>query len=354
MMNIRLSKNSKILLSCDLHFNIQIKSNNFLIHMKNMVDEILESAKKEKVDCIILLGDIFDTRNIIASVPLFFINDLIYKLSSKFPLILIEGNHEKYLSNDNQSISFLDNYKNWNNVEVVNKIEKINIGKDIQFIFMPYMTKNQKTINSIQIEKENTYLFSHFGVASFLMNDNYSSNMNQENIVSIKSLSKFKHVYLGHYHGYQDKKNITYCSAPLQSKFGDESSKHGWVILDLKNETHEFIENKVTPQFITLELNKENIDKMLNLENHFIRIVITNKKFSNTQLYKLKTKLLKNNYEVKFHYDIQSTQTISTIEGWSEIIFKNESELLKGFLTELEKEKKLKYDKQELIQLLEI
>ena len=171
--------------------------------------------------------------------------------------------------------------------------------------------------------------------------------------ININGLKHFNKVFLGHYHAYQSNKNITYVSAPLQSKHGDELSQHGFVIYNFETNTHEFIQNDMTPKFITYELNKQNAIEMLKLKDHYIRIKVT-KKIPKEVIVTLRQKLMVNNFEVKVQIDIPNQIKLTAIQGWNDIIFNDDETLITNFLTKLEEQKRLPHDKIDLLKHLEI
>jgi len=134
----------------------------------------------------------------------------------------------------------------------------------------------------------------------------------------------------------------------LQSRHGDEKSKHGFVVFDTKSREHTFFENKRTPRFITYELTKDNVNRMLGLKNHYIRIMVK-KKVSKELIVALKRKLMKNNFEVKVIMDIPKEAKFSAISGWKEIVFHDAESLLVGFLDGLEEQGALKFNKKNLL-----
>lgn len=351
-----LNENSKIALIADLHFNIFQKHNKFFYHMEQMMDNFMELCKKDEVDAIFILGDMFDTKSSVNTEGLIKVNDIIHKLSQICPVVIIQGNHDLAYFNQSE-ISLPTNYKYYENVIVVNEPSELKI-KDFTFIFFPFTNNIENDLKAytkkIDFEKNKVVLFSHFGVTSFKVHEYSNDNVNNAAAqIGLSTLDDFNKIFLGHYHGYQSKKNVTYVSSPLQSRHGDELSKHGFVVYDLATNSHKFISNKVTPKFKTFELTKKTANEMLLLKDHYIRIRVT-KKVSKELLVSLRQKLMINNFEVKIVLDIPEQMQMSTIQGWNEIVFNDDETLITNFLTKLEEQKVLPFDKMKLLKHLEI
>jgi DNA repair exonuclease SbcCD nuclease subunit len=351
-----LNNKSKIAFIADLHWNLFQKNNKFLYHMESMFYNFVDLCKEEQVDCAVFLGDIFDTKGTVTTDGLLRVNEMLNLLSKTCPIILIPGNHDMaFLHQTN--ISLPANYKYHENIIVINNLSELKIN-GYHFLFLPFTHETNKIISDIKpildFDKRKVILLSHFGVTTFKVHEYASDFVNNSAAqVNINTLKEFNQIFLGHYHGYQSKKNVTYVSAPLQSRHGDELFQHGFVIYDLASNTHKFIKNKETPQFITYELNKQNVKKMLQLKNHYIRIKV-NKKVNKELLVTLRHKLMQNNYEVKTLIDIPNEMKLSAIKGWDEIIFHDDETLIINFLLKLEHEKKLTFNKETLLKHLEI
>jgi DNA repair exonuclease SbcCD nuclease subunit len=351
---LKLTNKSKIAMIADMHFNIFQKNNKFFYHMEAMMQNFMDICIKEQVDAIFILGDIFDTKNTVNTDGLIKVNNMFNAMSRICPVVLLPGNHDLAYFNQSE-INLPANYRYYENIIVVDTPMEYKT-KDYHFIFLPFYNDISDKLKGIMklcdFEKRKVNLFSHFGVTTFKVHE-YAGGSINDAPVSNTSLKKFNKVYLGHYHGYQSNKNITYVSSPLQSKHGDELSSHGFVIYDMATNTHKFIDNEITPKFITYELNKTNAMEMLTLENHYIRIRVT-KKVSKELLVTLRQKLMEKNFEVKIIMDLVDQIKLASIKGWSEITFQDDETLITNFLNKLEQENGLPFNKNNLLEHLEI
>jgi len=343
------NKNFKIAFISDTHLNIWRKNNRFFKHIDSMFENFYKLCEGQNIDIIVHLGDLFDSKHVVATEGLIRVDRIIEKFAARWPMILIPGNHDMVM-NDDTEINLVSNYKTYNNVFVADKYSCINLGDNILHC-LPYIKNNLiNEINNIKIDnKKNNILLSHLGVIGFKVHENASEYINNS-IGQIKKgyLKKFNKVFLGHYHGYQDNNHIVYVSAPLQSRHGDQKDKHGFVIYNTYDDKFSFYENVATPNFIETTLTKENISKLLKLKNHYIKIEIT-KKVSKDLLIQLKAKLLRNNYDIKWKYSFQESESLATIDGWSDIVYESPETIIKKYIDYLEKNEKLPFSKKEIL-----
>lgn len=344
----------KIGLLADAHMNIFRRNNTFFSHVEQAFNLFGNKCMEERVEMIIILGDLFHTKHYISTEALAKANDIIAKLAAHWPVYIITGNHDLIKQDDN-SMNALDIYKYFQNVTIVSECESTYLYNDTVLHFVPFHAFDiPKTIANIKVDPKNkNYLFGHFGIKNFTMI--HSSEDREVNDwmsdITVNELAKFDHVFLGHFHGYQNQDNVTYVSSPFQSCHGDEYSQHGFVIFDVKTPIHTFYENKYSPQFITRDFTKENIKELLNIKDHYIRFII-HKHVSKDLLVAVKTKLLANNYDVEFKFNIANTSiSVPQMDGWdAKITYSNPDELIQEFINQIQLPQG--FDKEKLLEIL--
>lgn len=178
----------------------------------------IEFAKENKVDIILIAGDLFEQEYIREST-IDFINNL-FKGIPEIKIFITPGNHDPKLKN-----SYYSTY-NWSdNVHIFSeKLEVINLDEaDIYgYGFNNYEMKNDITEN-IEIknnEKINIFI-SHGDI-------NTDTNYNPIKINNIKN--KFDYIALGHIH-----KRGEYYPGSLISLGFDEPGEHGFIFLEIEN-----------------------------------------------------------------------------------------------------------------------
>lgn len=333
-----------IALLADPHMNLYRRHNSFFIHVERMFDNFYAQCEKENVKYIFICGDLFHTKNYTSTEALLKANDILYKLSQIAEVHMIPGNHDIFRNNEIE-INLLNNYKHYKNIFIYNNYDCKAIN-DIKFHFLPW--NKDETLLKTDLEKislNGGVLISHLAVNgfNFYTGEAYSKSDNTASITAA-DFENFKQVFLGHFHGYQNKGNIVYVSSPFQSRFGDENSKHGFVFYSSTTNEHKFVENIYSPQFITMDFTKENIKKLLSYKNHYIRLNI-NKHVTKELLMTIKHRLLKDNLDVEYKFNIAPVnQQFATLEGWDQVSYTSTDDLLAGFIKHLIKQDKIKLD----------
>lgn len=343
----------KIGLIADAHLNIFRRNNTFFSHVEQAFDYFNEICDEQDVSQIIILGDLFHTKHYISTEALIKASNVMRKLAKHRPIFCIVGNHD-LVKQDNNEINVLDVYRDYKNVHIISNYERRELQFDKMFHFVPFHAFDiPKTVSNIKLEKGTNYLFGHFGVKNFaLLNTTQDREITDYvSEITVADLNKFNHVFLGHFHGYQNQDNVTYVSSPFQSCHGDEFSKHGFVIFDIHTGEHEFYENKYSPQFITRDFTKDNIKELLNVKDHYIRFMI-HKHVSKDLLVAVKTKLLANNYDVEWKFNIADTNiSVPQMDGWdAKITYSNPDELIQEFINQIKLPQG--FDKDKLLEIL--
>jgi len=254
--------------------------------------EAEQKAKELGISRIIVLGDIFESRN---AQPLAVLNTfgaILEKISLE--VIIIPGNHDKvdYKSEN----SYLDEYKFHPNVKIFRQYAFFHVEnmKGLTFHFIPYF--DEKTTYSTYLKEclsnikdlnktyptERHILFTHIAVNGVRNND---YNL-VENDLNAKLFSPFETVFVGHYHNKSNVgANVVYIGSPYPTNFGEDNDKGFTILYD--DGTIDFILREFV-QFHTLEFNLDEIelDKVIQIAKekqtslHRYRFVFSGKESS--------------------------------------------------------------------------
>lgn len=223
---ITTNKNKKIGLFTDIHCGVEKDSTDRLKETEVCFNWIIETFKKENVDWVFFLGDLFDSRFSINTKTLNTAISGIERLSKEFELVtIILGNHDSYYKNTNDinSVDFLEKVSANNNVIIVSK-EPIyyNIcGKT--FGLYPWGSEALLFDENSNIETCN-YAFGHFEVNGVLQPSGLSSGGRTNS----SDLYKFgDYIFSGHYHinklykSTSGKNALQMVGSPLQLNWSD-------------------------------------------------------------------------------------------------------------------------------------
>lgn len=222
----------KVLFTADIH--IKLGQKNVPIEWarnryRMLFDEL--SRMQEKVDMVVLGGDIFDKLPNMEELELYF--ELLAKLTC--PTIIYSGNHEAIKKNT----TFLTNLKS-----VSSKIgSRITILDDFYSLdnmdFIPYNKLKEYHPSSIDMHGE--ILFTH-------VRGEIPPHVKPE--VSLELFDRWKVVLAGDLHSYSNsQRNILYPGSPITTSFHRNLVSTGVIILDTGTLEHTWVELKL-PQLL--------------------------------------------------------------------------------------------------------
>lgn len=325
----------KIACIADLHINVFSKGNKMFPFIINFFKDFKQQCIDNHVDTIVIAGDLFDFKTTTQTEGMINLVKIIDDLAQLFQLYILPGNHDR-ASKDDASLSLTSIFSNKKNITVVEEYMRVQ-----NFHFLPYYNDERfiEEVKKIEFEskKEEQVLFTHCAVKGFNMNTYKKDGKNVDSLndtstIIPKLFSKFTHVFLGDFHGYQSVGNITYVSSPFQLRHTDENTEHGFVIIE-KNSSfaHEFYENLHTPNYCTIRLCKENMKSIGRLKNSYINLVIPSN-INKEKVILVKEKLLTNNLDVSIINESDDNYEVAVVEGWDTVIKQNQEDLLKDFL----------------------
>jgi DNA repair exonuclease SbcCD nuclease subunit len=272
---------SKILLIGDIHLGLGYPNNLdkwFKVSEKYFEDFLFPLIEKEitKDDIIVLLGDLFDNRNVIPINILNYAQDIIERMSKFCPIKILIGNHDLYTKSTND-INSVKLYKYIPNVSIYEESEVIDfMGKSI--LMMPWVERKKDQVDILKNYSGCEYLFCHSDLNGAKMHLNSVAHKNLDKI-DINEFSGYKKVYSGHIHLVQKDRNFTFVGSVHEMDRNDLGNQKGIFILDVIEGTERFVKNDVSPKFVKVYLNSEDdIDDLDNIsKKDFIDLFISNK-----------------------------------------------------------------------------
>lgn len=190
----------KILVVGDLHFkrtNIQA--------MEHVTQGILNLT--DSWDIVVILGDINDTHDVAYMTPYNKSIEFLSQLSSKFPVYLLMGNHDRrnnidFLSSDH----FYNSVKLWPNITVIDQPTPVTVQGN-RFTLVPYVPQERfmEALNKDKDWKQSCCIFAH-----------------QE---FPKSFVSPVLIVSGHIHDYEERENLIYVGSPIQHSFIEREDK---------------------------------------------------------------------------------------------------------------------------------
>ncbi len=311
---------------------------------------IYEESIKRKIPYMIFAGDLFHDRH---RINIFAYNktyDILKKYAKQIKSYYLVGNHDMFYKSS-RNVNSLKPFSEL--INVISNPQTVNFNST-SIDFLPYTELDpSEEIKKIKKNKS-PILIGHIAVSGAILNSiwgtRYKEDDLMENIpeISLKPLSGYQRVFLGHFHAKQQvTENIEYIGSPLQLSFGEAMEKKGFIILNLDNFKTEFVENHFTSKYYILPYNSDFSE--FDLENSYLKIV-TPKSSNIDQLEikeKIKTSFNPKTIEIAMSSskseEIKLSEEISGIEEFTN----NTQEIIKNFINSIDTE----LDKEKLIQI---
>ncbi len=297
----------KILHLGDLHIGKKVNGYSMIEDQKYVFNQVYEVIKKEKIETVIIAGDIYD-RSIPTeeSVELFdeFLINLINELKVK--VIAVSGNHDssarlnfsrKIL--EKQGLYILGEYK-----KIVNRVSI----EEIDFYLMPYVAPGvirnrfnnqnistydetmqfitEKISEEINRERVNIGIYHGFVIGR---GEKEEDVVKEESVkllsvggkesVSSSYFEIFDYTALGHLHGNRKagSEKIRYSGSPLKYSFSEENQKKVFQIVDINKGSLDLKEIEIRQRYEMHTL-KGSFDEIMKKEipnDSYLRVILT-------------------------------------------------------------------------------
>lgn len=253
----------RFLHTSDLHIGKQLHGVSLEDDQRYILDRIIDTAREEKADAILIAGDVFDSvRPSEASVALF--NDFLTKAADEFPVYVIPGNHDSADRLGTYRSLLRDNVRICGPFYKEGKMQRCTVTDghgELNIWLMPYIRTSSVRAkyqdDTIDIpEKAFKKVFEESGVDpsarnilvahQFVVGEGISlSTSDSEELrpdtlggadsVSYEVLAPFDYVALGHIHRPQPagRPTVRYCGSPLKYSESESKDTKGVDIIDI-------------------------------------------------------------------------------------------------------------------------
>lgn len=246
----------KLLHTSDWHLGMTLRGSvSYLPDQRDFVKEICQIAKKEKVDGILIAGDIFD-KSIASQDALKLYDEIMTHICGeiKIPVYLIAGNHDGA-----ERISQCSRLLAGSGLHIAGALERepyiINAG-EVDIYLLPWISTDKvktiypdmaESINSMEdayravldkyreafVEGHKNVLVSHaFIVDAQTSVSDRAAEVGRATMVGSYVFDGFDYVALGHIHGPQQvNSHIRYSGSPMAYSFGREEKQEKSVVI---------------------------------------------------------------------------------------------------------------------------
>jgi len=287
----------KVLHTSDWHLGITLHNIPLIEDQRKFICDLIEIIKNEKIDAVIIAGDIFDS-SVSSSDAISLYNDAVTEICGKMkiPMFIIAGNHDgaARLASCRELLKSSGLY-------ITGKLEISPVKlKDTTIYSIPYFNidevramypkKEIKTYEEAMLlvcdiirammdkTKKNIIISHSFVSGAALSESDRSAVIGSAAMISKEVFSGFDYVALGHLHRPQNTgANVRYCGSPLKYSIGEATQRKSVTIIDTADMSVSEVE--IVPLH-NMRIIKGEYDKVLEsawYSEDFIKIEITDK-----------------------------------------------------------------------------
>ena len=207
----------------DIHFGLKSNSTLHNEDCLSFVKWATAKAREEGCETCLFLGDWHNNRSSLNIVTLNYSLQALEHMNANFEHVyFIPGNHDLYYR-DKRDIQSVEWARHLPNVEICN--DWFSSG---DVVIAPWLCgEDHKRIPKLK----GKYMFGHFELPGYLMNA--MVEMPDHGEVRREDFNNFEHVFTGHFHKRQTKKNITYIGNCFPHNYADAGDdERGLTILE--------------------------------------------------------------------------------------------------------------------------
>jgi len=242
----------KIIAVSDIHIRNLRRNEEYQEKLQKFIDKCREISSKYKEDevRIAIAGDILHNNTDISPEAYLMCSWLLKKLGEIAKTVVIAGNHD--ISKNEQRldpVTTIFSLSNYDNVYYLDKELDYKSGclEDDNVIWCLYSAFDgfaRPEIDEYRIQSPNsTYVGLFHGV---LKGSKTDAGYQSENGLGVSYFDGLDFCIMGHIHRRQCMKHegipLVYCGSLIQQDFGENLSKHGFVIWDIENETYDEVD----------------------------------------------------------------------------------------------------------------
>tara|TARA_B100001996_G_scaffold377399_1_gene359971 strand:+ start:1167 stop:2201 length:1035 start_codon:yes stop_codon:yes gene_type:complete len=230
----------KIAIITDTHYGARKGSKHLHDYFEMFYRDIFfPSLEEHKIDTIVHMGDIFDSRKAIDLQSLEWSKRVVFEPLKKYKVYTTIGNHDCYYKNTNNVNSPDLLLKNYPNIKIYSKATELVIDK-LKILLLPWINSENYADTCNLIKKTNAKVaMGHLEVNGFKATRGHM----MENGMDVKTFNKFDKVYSGHFHTRSDDGQIYYLGNPYEMFWNDVNDPRGFHLFDTETLEHTPINN---------------------------------------------------------------------------------------------------------------
>ena len=322
----------------DTHYGARKGSTHLHNYFQLFYDNIFfPTLEREKIDTVIHMGDIFDSRKSIDYQSLEWAKQVVFEPLRKYKVYAITGNHDCYYKNTNHVNSPELLLNDYSNILTFSKATEINIdGLDILLLPWISVDNHDETLEVIQNSKAKIAM-GHLELNGFKATRGHM----MEDGMDVKVFDKFDKVFSGHFHTRSTDGKIFYLGNPYEMFWNDVNDPRGYHLFDTDTQEQTPVNN---PYKLFYNVYYEDTNhKLFNTTQYHNKIVkvIVRKKSNPKEFQKFIDKLYRSgvhdlkiveNFAIAENKDFDIEEDENTISILNRYIDESEIEFDKGIV----------------------
>ena len=331
----------KLAIITDTHYGARKGSKHlhdyFELFYKNV---FFPSLEEHKIDTVVHMGDIFDSRKAIDLQSLEWAKRVVFEPLKKYKVHLAIGNHDCYYKNTNNVNSPQLLLKSYPNIHTYSEPIEIKLDK-LKVLFLPWINSENFNETKELIESTDAKIaMGHLELNGFRATRGHL----METGMDIDIFNKFEKVFSGHFHTRSNDGKIYYLGNPYEMFWNDVNDPRGFTIFDTETLTHTPINN---PYKLFYNIYYEDTNYKLfdarEYENKIVKVIVRHKssvknfeKFID-KLYQVGVQDLKivENFDIQENADFDVDEDENTLSILSRYIDESEFEYDKNIIKDI-------------------
>ena len=263
----------KVAIITDTHYGARKGSKHlhdyFELFYKNV---FFPSLEEHKIDTVVHMGDIFDSRKAIDLQSLEWAKRVVFEPLKKYKVHLAIGNHDCYYKNTNNVNSPQLLLKSYPNISTYSEPVEIKLDK-LKVLFLPWI--NSENFNETKELIESTkakIAMGHLELNGFRATRGHL----METGMDIDIFNKFEKVFSGHFHTRSNDGKIYYLGNPYEMFWNDVNDvNRGFHIFDTETLEHTPVNNPYRMHHIVYYTDTDyQLFDARELENKIVKVVV--------------------------------------------------------------------------------
>tara|TARA_S200000501_G_scaffold235836_1_gene221139 strand:+ start:1466 stop:2500 length:1035 start_codon:yes stop_codon:yes gene_type:complete len=230
----------KIAIITDTHYGARKGSKHLHDYFEMFYRDIFfPSLEEHKIDTVIHMGDIFDSRKSIDLQSLEWSKRVVFDPLKKYNVYAIVGNHDCYYKNTNFVNSPELLLQDYSNIKLYSNATEIEVDNS-KILLLPWInSENYEESRNLIDTTDAKVAMGHLELNGFQATRGHV----MENGTDIRMFNKFEKVYSGHFHTRSNNGKIYYLGNPYEMYWNDVNDPRGFTIFDTDTLEHTSINN---------------------------------------------------------------------------------------------------------------